>query len=156
MRLVLLAPGKAAHPAAIAWVEDLQARITRIVPYDRQACRVPRRTKPGLDVHARRQECDALLQALPSTAHVVLLDITGRSFDSDQFYEWLLQRIEGGTRELWFVLGGPDGVDDRLRERASQRVSLTAMTLPHDLAEVVLLEQIYRALTRWKNLPYHR
>lgn len=156
MRVVLLAPGRAAHPAAIAWVDDLSARIARILPYERQACRVPRRTRPGLDVQARRLECDALLQALPSTAHVVLLDIGGRGHDSDQFHQWLLQRIEGGTRELWFVLGGPDGVDDRVRERATLRMSLTAMTLPHDLAEVVLLEQLYRALTRWKNLPYHR
>jgi 23S rRNA (pseudouridine1915-N3)-methyltransferase len=53
-------------------------------------------------------------------------------------------------------LGGPDGVEDRVRQRADHRLSLTAMTLPHDLAEVVLLEQLYRALTRWKNLPYHR
>lgn len=156
MRLVLLAPGRASHPGAITWVDDLSARIARITPYDRQSCKVPRRTRAGLDVQARRQECDALLQQLPATAHAVLLDVGGRSYDSDQFYQWLLQRIEGGTRELWFVLGGPDGVDDRLRQRADQRLSLTAMTLPHDLAEVVLLEQLYRALTRWKNLPYHR
>lgn len=156
MRLVLLAPGKAAHPGAVAWVDDLAGRIARITPYERQICKVPRRTRAGLDVQARRQECDALLQALPATACAVLLDVGGRSYDSDQFYAWLLQRIEGGTRELWFVLGGPDGVEDRVRQRADHRLSLTAMTLPHDLAEVVLLEQLYRALTRWKNLPYHR
>lgn len=156
MRLVLLAPGKAAHPGAVAWVDDLAGRIARITPYERQVCKVPRRTRAGLDVQARRQECDALLQALPPAACTVLLDIGGRSYDSDQFYAWLLQRIEGGTRDLWFVLGGPDGVEDRVRQRADHRLSLTAMTLPHDLAEVVLLEQLYRALTRWKNLPYHR
>jgi 23S rRNA (pseudouridine1915-N3)-methyltransferase len=140
----------------VAWVDDLAGRIARITPYDRQICKVPRRTRSGLDAQARRQECDALLQALPPTACAVLLDIGGRSYDSDQFYAWLLQRIEGGTRDLWFVLGGPDGVEDRVRQRADHRLSLTAMTLPHDLAEVVLLEQLYRALTRWKNLPYHR
>lgn len=156
MRLVLLAPGKAAHPGAVAWVDDLAARIARITPYERVACKVPRRTRAGFDAQARRLECDALLQALPATAHCVLLDVGGRSHDSDQLYTWLMQRIDGGTRELWFVLGGPDGVDDRLRQRADLRLSLTAMTLPHDLAEVVLLEQLYRALTRWKNLPYHR
>jgi 23S rRNA (pseudouridine1915-N3)-methyltransferase len=156
VRIVLLAPGKAAHPGAVAWVDDLAGRIARITPYDRQICKVPRRTRSGLDAQARRQECDALLQALPPTACAVLLDIGGRSYDSDQFYAWLLQRIEGGTRDLWFVLGGPDGVEDRVRQRADHRLSLTAMTLPHDLAEVVLLEQLYRALTRWKNLPYHR
>ena len=64
--------------------------------------------------------------------------------------------IEGGAREVVFVVGGPDGLSAEILEASRYRMSLSPMTLPHELAEVVLLEQLYRALTRWKGLPYHR
>lgn len=156
MRLSVLAPGRPSHPAAVAWCEDLQGRIGRLAPFERRAAKAVRRTKAGLDSQARTLECDSLLALLPAGATVVLLDVQGRAMDSDQILQWLTARTDQGVREACFVLGGPDGVDDRVRGRADLRLALSPMTLPHDLAEVVLLEQLYRALTRSKGLPYHR
>lgn len=156
MRLLILAPGKPALPGAIAWCDDLQGRLRRLTEFERRSTKAVRRLRPGLDEAARTKECDALLEQIAPQAYVVLLDIGGRTLDSDQLLAWLIARQDQGVRELCFVLGGPDGVDDRLRARAQLRLSLTPMTLPHDLAEVVLLEQLYRAQTRIKGLPYHR
>ncbi|MBA3263976.1 MAG: 23S rRNA (pseudouridine(1915)-N(3))-methyltransferase RlmH [Thermoleophilaceae bacterium] len=87
---------------------------------------------------------------IPERAFSVLLAGDGESFDSERFAEWLEQRRRGG-RNLCFVIGGPKG----LELQADMRLSLGPMTLPHQLARVVLLEQIYRAHKILAREPYH-
>jgi 23S rRNA (pseudouridine1915-N3)-methyltransferase len=87
---------------------------------------------------------------LPDRALVVLLARDGRTFDSEQFSDWLEERRREG-RDLCFVIGGPTG----LELEADLRMSLGPMTLPHQLARVVLLEQLYRAHKILAREPYH-
>lgn len=156
MRIGIAAPGKLKHPGAIAYADDYMKRIQRITPVHRVAVRVPRRQKAGFDPQARDAEAQALLRSIPGGAVIAALDVEGRKFDSHSFLLWLVGLIEGGTRDLVFVIGGPDGLDNSVIERSNYRVSLGPLVLPHDMAEVVILEQVYRALTRWKGFPYHR
>ncbi len=88
---------------------------------------------------------------IPERAHVVLLASDGREFDSIEFSNWLEQRRQDG-RDICFVIGGPRGLD---LERCDTRLSLGHMTLPHQLARVVLLEQLYRAHKILAREPYH-
>ena len=83
--------------------------------------------------------------------HVVLLSPEGKTFDSPGFSRWMEQRRQEG-RDLCFVIGGPRGLE---LERCDTRLSLGTMTLPHQLARVVLLEQIYRAHKILAREPYH-
>ena len=87
--------------------------------------------------------------ALPRNAHVVALDERGKDLTTKQFAP-LLQR------ETVFVIGGPDGLDEKIRREAALLLRLSSLTLPHALAQVVLLEQIYRAATLLTGHPYHR
>jgi len=87
---------------------------------------------------------------IPERAFTVLLDSDGEHFDSESFAGWLEQRRRGG-RDVCFVIGGPKG----LELQADLRLSLGPMTLPHQLARVVLLEQIYRAHKILAREPYH-
>jgi 23S rRNA (pseudouridine1915-N3)-methyltransferase len=87
---------------------------------------------------------------VPARAFSVLLSSDGRSFDSEGFADWLEQRRRDG-RDLCFVIGGPKGLD----LQADMRLSLGPMTLPHQLARVVLLEQLYRAHKILAREPYH-
>jgi 23S rRNA (pseudouridine1915-N3)-methyltransferase len=88
---------------------------------------------------------------IPERAYVVLLSADGRSFDSVGLSSWLEdRRLEG--RDLCFVIGGPRGLD---LERCDLRLSLGPMTLPHQLARVVLLEQLFRAHKILAGEPYH-
>ena len=87
---------------------------------------------------------------IPARTHTVLLASDGASFDSERFAEWLEQRRRSG-QDLTFVVGGPKG----LELQADLRLSLGPMTLPHQLARVVLLEQIYRAHKILAREPYH-
>jgi 23S rRNA (pseudouridine1915-N3)-methyltransferase len=88
---------------------------------------------------------------IPERSHLVLLASDGREFDSIEFSNWLEQRRQDG-RDICFVIGGPRGLD---MEKCDTRLSLGRITLPHQLARVVLLEQIYRAHKILAREPYH-
>jgi 23S rRNA (pseudouridine1915-N3)-methyltransferase len=88
---------------------------------------------------------------IPERAHLVLLTSDGREFDSIEFSNWLEQRRQDG-RDICFVIGGPRGLD---LEACDTRLSLGRITLPHQLARVVLLEQVYRAHKILAREPYH-
>jgi 23S rRNA (pseudouridine1915-N3)-methyltransferase len=87
---------------------------------------------------------------IPERAFTVLLASDGRTLDSEQFSDWLEERRRNG-RDLCFVIGGPKGLDLDV----DMRLSLGSMTLPHQLARVVLLEQLYRAHKILAREPYH-
>jgi 23S rRNA pseudoU1915 N3-methylase RlmH len=86
---------------------------------------------------------------------LLLLDSRGKSFSTEQFAEWLQRERDSGTRHLVFAVGPADGWSDRARQYAGMLLSLGPMTLPHQLAAVVLAEQIYRAFTIIERHPYH-
>jgi 23S rRNA (pseudouridine1915-N3)-methyltransferase len=96
------------------------------------------------------REDERVPQRIPERAHLVLLASDGRQFDSLELSRWLEDRRQEG-RDLCFVIGGPRGLD---LERCDTRLSLGAMTLPHQLARVVLLEQLYRAHKILAGQPY--
>ena len=88
--------------------------------------------------------------------YTVLLDSHGREWTSQEFGEWLGQRALHGTRELVFVVGGPEGFSSAFREEADLLLSLSRLTLTHDWARTLLLEQIYRGFTMLRGYPYPR
>lgn len=97
-----------------------------------------------------------LLAAIEKDDFVVLLDERGREMSSPQLAEFISARQQDGIKRLAFVIGGFAGVSDELRQRANLQLSLSRMTLTHELARVVLTEQIYRAFTILAGLPYHK
>jgi 23S rRNA (pseudouridine1915-N3)-methyltransferase len=89
-------------------------------------------------------------------ATVVLLDASGKSFSSEAFAKWLGEQRERSIREVIFLCGDADGFPEALRERAQHKLSLSAMTFSHELARVMLAEQIYRAFAILSGSPYPR
>jgi 23S rRNA (pseudouridine1915-N3)-methyltransferase len=97
---------------------------------------------------------DDLLRKLPSDARVVALDRTGTDFDSMEWSRWLDERrLE--ARDLWLLVGGPEGLPEAALDAAQERISLGAATLPHQLARIVVLEQLFRAAKILAGEPYH-
>jgi 23S rRNA (pseudouridine1915-N3)-methyltransferase len=97
------------------------------------------------------REDERLERRIPERAYVSLLDAGGRTYDSEAFARWLEDRRQAG-RDVCFVVGGPFGT---ALERCDHRLSLGPMTLPHQLARVVLLEQLFRAHKILAGEPYH-
>jgi 23S rRNA (pseudouridine1915-N3)-methyltransferase len=96
------------------------------------------------------REDEKVLPRIPDRAMTVLLASDGKSLSSEEFSVWLEERRRNG-RDLCFVIGGPKGIE----LEADERLSLGPMTLPHQLARVVLLEQLYRAHKILAGEPYH-
>jgi 23S rRNA (pseudouridine1915-N3)-methyltransferase len=104
----------------------------------------------------KADEAQRLLKAAGAADVRVALDEGGRALSSEAFARWLAARRDGGTRELAFLIGGPDGHGDAALDAATLKLSLGPMTLPHGLARIVLAEQLYRAMTILSGHPYHR
>ena len=102
-----------------------------------------------------RDESRKILAAVPKGSQLVVLDVLGRSVTtmklSDMLDTWLQQ-----GQDVSIVIGGPDGVSDELLSQAAVKLSLSALTFPHPLVRVILLEQIYRAWSILNHHPYHR
>ncbi|HKZ74596.1 MAG TPA: 23S rRNA (pseudouridine(1915)-N(3))-methyltransferase RlmH [Steroidobacteraceae bacterium] len=100
-------------------------------------------------------EGERLLAALDEREFVVVLDERGRELTTRELGAWLETRRADG-RDVAFVIGGPDGLSLKIQARANLTLALSRLTLPHGLARVLLLEQLYRAHSLLANHPYHR
>jgi 23S rRNA (pseudouridine1915-N3)-methyltransferase len=101
-------------------------------------------------------EAAEITRIIGCDARQVVLDEEGKQFTSTEFARWLEAEQVRGTRELAFIIGGPEGIAGELSKRAHLRLSLGKMTWPHEMARVLLAEQIYRALSILRNIPYHK
>jgi 23S rRNA (pseudouridine1915-N3)-methyltransferase len=140
MRIQLLMLGKTRRPEMRAILDDYVKRIGRSCPIEVTEVR---------DGEAALKKLDA-----DRAATIVLLDATGKSFDSNGLAKWLGELRDRGARELIFLCGDADGFPDMLRQRAHQKLSLSAMTFSHELARVMLAEQLYRAFAILSGSPY--
>jgi len=154
MKLVVAAVGKPRNPALAAAIDDYEERAARYWPLDVREVR----EEPAKSVSAdlvREKEGERLGAVLPPGAHVVACDVGGTARTSEAFSAWLQQERERG-RDVAFVIGGAYGLSPALRDRAQSRLSLAPWTMPHELARLVLAEQLYRAGTIQRREPYHK
>ena len=109
------------------------------------------------DPKARKEdEARQLLQVGGKSARIVLLDERGRDLDSTGFAKLIANERDEGTGRLCFALGGPDGHGDLLKDAATTAIRFGTMTWPHQIARIMLAEQLYRATTILDGHPYHR
>lgn len=104
---------------------------------------------------ALAREGERMVAALPASSYLVALQVTGKSMSTEALAQFLQARAQDG-RALAFCIGGPDGLAASIDDRAAARWSLSALTLPHGLARVVVAEALYRAVSLIKGHPYHR
>jgi 23S rRNA (pseudouridine1915-N3)-methyltransferase len=155
MKLNLLAVGTKMP----AWVSDgyqeYAKRMPRECSLQLHEITPAKRGKSGSPSQWNREEGERILAAIPDSHHVVVLDVQGKSWRTEQLAEQLKSWMADG-RDVSLIVGGPDGLTDECLQRADQRWSLSALTLPHPLVRIVLSEQLYRAWTVLQNHPYHR
>lgn len=154
MKVTVLFVGKARE----AWVRGAEEKYRKfLAPLLRmEVVDVPEEklADPARPDVVLRKEAARIKARLKEGSRLVLLDAGGRAFDSLKFARWLETRLAEG-RPLVFLVGSAMGVAREIREAAEEKISLSPLTLPHDLARIVLLEQIYRAMTIIKGKRYH-
>lgn len=154
MRARLICVGKPKQPHTGALYDDYAAR-TRKLGLDLAAGWVAEERSGGRysDEHVTERESARLLAELDRSEKLVALDRSGRALNSEQLASTLPRWT---TPRALFVLGGPLGHHEKLLQRAEDVWSLGPLTLPHELARVVLIEQLYRAMTIIRGVPYHK
>jgi len=139
--------GKTKEPAIASLSDEYLKRISRYVQVEGVALR---------DEAALLDMCDRSASTKGAArSTLVLMDSRGKEFSSEQFARFLGDYQDRNPLPLVFAIGGADGFSDLARATAQQVISLGKMTLAHELARVVLLEQVYRAFTILKGHPYH-
>ncbi|MDR2296283.1 MAG: 23S rRNA (pseudouridine(1915)-N(3))-methyltransferase RlmH [Clostridiales Family XIII bacterium] len=118
--------------------------------------RIPEKPSPAEEAAAKDAEGRDILRRLRAGSRVVALDARGAALSSEAFAEKLAALPHAGVSRVAFVMGGPLGLADAVRARADFCLSLSRMTLPHRMARVVLLEQLYRAFKILRNEAYHK
>lgn len=155
MRTRLISVGERMPAWVSEGVAEYRKRLSRELPLDLIEIPLGNRGKSRDPVRAMSDEGNAVLAALPKDTHIVALDGRGKPWSSEQLSvelgEW---RMQG--RDLAILIGGPDGHACAVLERAHQRWSLGPLTLPHMIVRLIVVEQLYRAVTMLAGHPYHR
>lgn len=154
MKVYLIAVGKPRNASLAAAIAEYEDRAGRYWPLERLEVREEPAKSASADL-VRDREGGRLAAKIPAGAVIVCCDPGGRRMDSAAFSGWLQGQREGG-RDVAFVIGGAFGLSPALLARAAVRLELAPWTLPHELARLVLAEQLYRAGTIVRREPYHK
>jgi 23S rRNA (pseudouridine1915-N3)-methyltransferase len=132
-----------------------QERLRHYLPLTVEELKEHKGAERGARTKGVTAEGDQLLARIPAGAFVIALDERGRALSSTGLAELLEQHMVAGSAEWVLIIGGAHGLSEGVRQRANLVLSLSAMTLPHQLVRLLLLEQLYRACTIIRNEPYH-
>jgi 23S rRNA (pseudouridine1915-N3)-methyltransferase len=132
------------------------ARIKHFYPVEVVEVATERGRQRQSDGSIMRAQSARLVAAIPDRGYTVVLDERGQLLDSLKFAKWIERLTIDSPHGVNFVVGGDVGFDETVRKRADKLLALSPMTLPHQFARVILLEQIYRACTLIRNIPYHK
>jgi 23S rRNA (pseudouridine1915-N3)-methyltransferase len=153
MKLRLVSVGKDRSGLFEPGVQEYAGRLAHYCKFE--LLELPDAKKARDPAGAIAEEAASILAKLKPGETLVALDERGKALTSRGLAEWL-GRLSSQGRDVAFVVGGAEGLGEEVRKRAALVLSLSAMTLPHRLARLVVAEQIYRAFTLLKGEPYHR
>ena len=155
MKTVLIVVGATTDRHFSAGIEEYVRRVNHYVPFAIEVIPELRGTKSLSEAEQKEREGELLLKALQPGDYLVLLDEHGEERRSIDFARWMEKRIAASPRRLVFMVGGPYGFSQALHEKANEEISLSRMTLSHQMVRLLFVEQIYRAMTILRGEPYH-
>ena len=156
MRITLLTVGRCRTAYLQEGAVDYAGRIARVAALEQVEVREERAARGRPVAEVVRKEGERLLRAVPKGAYLAALDPSGQTCDSEALAARISELGVRGRSRIVFAVGGPFGLDREILRRADWRLSLSPMTFPHELARLILLEQIYRAFTILQGESYHK
>lgn len=151
MRLLFIWPGKTKDERLRSLIAEYLKRLQRFGRSEVIETREGGSDRTGLEKESRR-----LLEAIPAKSMTILLDVQGREWSSTELAGELQRWENDSVKEVAIVIGGQDGVSSEVADRAQTRWRLSRLTLTHEMARVVVVEQLYRAYTINRGLPYQK
>jgi len=136
-------------------IDDYVKRLTFYLPFEMKV--IPDiKNRSSLSTELQKEkEGQSILNQVSSGDFLILLDEHGTEFSSVEFSKWIEKKMIVGTRQLVFVIGGPYGFSNAVYQRSDIKISMSKMTFSHQMARMIFVEQVYRAMTIIKNEPYH-
>jgi 23S rRNA (pseudouridine1915-N3)-methyltransferase len=156
MHLHLVLLGKTIFPEVETGIQRYIDRIRHYVSIETHFLKAERISGKVPEETVKEKEGERILRLTGTQDYLIACDQQGRQFDSQEFSELLGRLRDKGIAHVWMILGGPVGLSSRILEKSALVLSLSKMTFPHDLARLIILEQIYRAFTILKGEPYHK
>ena len=154
MRVKIISVGTRVPTWIDSGIAEFTKRLAHDMPIEWVEIQAPKRSNTN-SLQARAEEGKLIAKVLPTNAYVVALEVKGQTFSSEGLADFLVQRQREG-QDLMFIIGGAEGIEPSISQRANLQWSLSSLTLPHMLVRVVLAEALYRAVSIIKGHPYHR
>jgi 23S rRNA (pseudouridine1915-N3)-methyltransferase len=151
MRIRFIWPGKTKDARLRSLIDDYAKRLSRFT-----RCEVVEVKEGRTRDAAVNKESARILEAIGDSTVAVLLDLNGRDWSSEELATQVLRWENNSVKEIAVVIGGPDGLSPEVQSRADVRWRLTRLTLTHEMARVLALEQLYRAYAINRGLPYQK
>lgn len=155
MKIVLTVVGKTTDKHFIASINEYVQRISHYVSFSIEVIPELKGTKNLSEKEQKDREGELILKLFQTGDYLVLLDEHGRERRSIEFAQWMQKKMAAGPKRLIFVVGGPYGFSEAVYAAAQEKVSLSQMTLSHQMIRLLFVEQIYRAMTILNGEPYH-
>lgn len=155
MKIRILTVGKPETKSYAQLCDLYLKRIAKYAPVSLESVK-PEKIKSKSDQEIISDESERLLEKLETNEYVIVLDKAGKTMSSENFARLFNKLAQQSVKRVTFVIGGPLGFDDSIRQRADRLLSFSPMTFPHELALTMLLEQIYRAQTILRGGKYHK
>ncbi|UQZ88185.1 23S rRNA (pseudouridine(1915)-N(3))-methyltransferase RlmH [Deltaproteobacteria bacterium Smac51] len=159
MKLNFLFPGKTREAFLADGINSYLKRLKPMVQSDIHILKAGTAAPGGgsaAEALARSRESTIILERCGAGEYLIVLDVQGELMSSPELAAKFERLQDNGTKTVNIVVGGPWGVDENLLERANLRLSLGPMTYPHELARLIILEQVYRAYAIINKIPYHK
>ncbi len=155
MKVLLAVVGKSGKAFAEA-IEDYERRAKRYWPLEVVEVKAVKAGGAKTDLDVKNAEAESLLERIPRDVEIIPLTRVGERWSSEQLSAHLQRHAVRSSAGVAFVIGGALGLGDELLRRAQHKLSLSSMTLPHEMARLIMAEQLYRAGTIARGEPYHK
>ena len=155
MKISLVVIGKTNGKFLIDGIEEYTKRQSYYIPFNIQYLSDSKNNKKLSEEQQKTVEGNTILNSLDKSDYVVLLDEHGKEFTSMEFSKYIEKKMSTVTKRLVFIVGGPYGFSQEVKNRANEKISLSKMTFSHEMIRLIFTEQLYRAMTIINNEPYH-
>ena len=155
MKGVLIVVGKTTDKRFATIIQEYAERIRHYIPFDIEVIPELKNTKGISQNEQKQREGELILRSLQAGDYIVLLDEHGSERTSMEFAAWMQKKMSAGPKRLVFIIGGPYGFSENVHKRGNEEISLSRMTLSHQMVRMLFVEQIYRAMTILNGEPYH-
>ncbi len=156
MKIHILSVGKIRKEFIRMGETEYIKRIERYIPLTINHTKEEKIIKNRKNSDIINQECERLIKKIPKRSWIVTLDRNGILFSSENFARFISERMNTGTADLTFIIGGVLGLSSEIRNQSNTVISLSKMTFTHEMSRLILLEQIYRSYTILKGEQYHK